>query len=280
MSDVVDTEKKLLMIRSAVELWAIPGYRRPIDKAEVELVEIIGETSFDELYRCGLTCCRHEHLYGFVVKCGNGLITNIGQDCGKRYFGVVWGQLKARFQRQQNIERWREAIVKRQSGIVELRKQTAYLWLGHEQGLHLYDEMRRMLNKVLKSSADNLRVRARRNEADVRIERTLTAKEREAAAATKGAIVATDLVGRINGLGAVHKYPRMKKILFSILGTQLDEFIALDVDALSIDELKRWSEWAGKVSSLLAEAKEIMKDCERFLVVSNRKFLIEHEKLL
>lgn len=91
----------VIRFRSAEEFKSRPSWQDGLDHAEHKLLRIIGDYSLSEkeALPCGLKGCRTLHQNGYVVETVDGLETHIGQNCGRRYFNVNWGELKATFKR-------------------------------------------------------------------------------------------------------------------------------------------------------------------------------------
>ncbi len=76
-----------------------PGFVRDFDPAQHKLSSVIGRYALKDEVRCGLSNCRQPHSKGYIVVTADGCETNIGKDCGKRYFGVEFETLSKKFDR-------------------------------------------------------------------------------------------------------------------------------------------------------------------------------------
>lgn len=86
-----------IRFRSADEFRSRSAWRDRVDPAKHRLKRIIGDYSFsrENELPCGLLGCRTPHQNGYVVETEDGLETHIGNHCGRRYFGVNWGEIQS-----------------------------------------------------------------------------------------------------------------------------------------------------------------------------------------
>lgn len=71
---------------------------------------IIGRYALGDQVRCGLKNCHTMHNHGYIVTAENGQETNIGKDCGKRYFSVDFEQVKRQFDRDMDAMENRDLL--------------------------------------------------------------------------------------------------------------------------------------------------------------------------
>ena len=63
------------------------AFEAPINPKDHKLTAVLAEYSFTQKAPCGLSTCRTAHHYGFLVRTASGLETNMGNVCGRHYFG-------------------------------------------------------------------------------------------------------------------------------------------------------------------------------------------------
>src|SRR5882724_11249527 len=92
-------EQHPIRFSSADEFKTRAAWRDGVDPAQHKPAKIIGDYAFakTEALPCGLKSCRTKHQYGYVIRTEDGLETHIGRHCGKRYFGVQWGEIQSVF---------------------------------------------------------------------------------------------------------------------------------------------------------------------------------------
>jgi len=95
----ISTEKGLFRVQQWDDVCTRPGFTPDLDPVAFPLRAIIGRYVFGEQVRCGLKHFHTMHNHGYIVVAENGKETNIGKDCGKRYFSVDFEQTKRWFER-------------------------------------------------------------------------------------------------------------------------------------------------------------------------------------
>lgn len=89
-------------IRTPADLSAVPGYQENVSFSKASgrrLESMITDYHFakaDE-YPCGIHECRTPHMHGYLVRCSDGVLTNIGKDCGKRHLGIDFVRTRKAF---------------------------------------------------------------------------------------------------------------------------------------------------------------------------------------
>lgn len=73
--------------KSFEEMSERTAFRAPIDPHLHKITDVLTEYSFNRLVPCGLSSCRTDHRYGFLVRTASGVETNIGNVCGRNHFG-------------------------------------------------------------------------------------------------------------------------------------------------------------------------------------------------
>jgi len=113
-----------IRFRAAEDFKSRPNYRDDLDHLQHKLHRIIGDYSFPKSaqIRCGLKECRTKHWHGgYVVETVDGLETNIGADCGKKYFSVNWGDLQTAFDKaaaDRDLREWLQELLGRRSSLL------------------------------------------------------------------------------------------------------------------------------------------------------------------
>lgn len=106
----LNNDKELVRIKSWEDISTRAGFCPDLDPAQNPLKTIIGRYVFGDQVRCGLKNCHTMHNHGYIVTSENGQETNIGKDCGKRYFSVDFEQAKRLFDRKMNAIENREIL--------------------------------------------------------------------------------------------------------------------------------------------------------------------------
>lgn len=97
--NTLNINKSLVEAEGWDQIESRPGFVRDLDPAQHKLSSVIGRYALKDEVRCGLSNCRQPHSKGYIVVTADGCETNIGKDCGKRYFGVEFETLSKKFNR-------------------------------------------------------------------------------------------------------------------------------------------------------------------------------------
>jgi len=108
----LSTDRGLVKVEDWKEIASLPGFIDNLDPRNQKLASIIGQYVFPEKIRCGLSNCHTPHAKGYVANTESGLITNIGKDCGKRYFGIDFENQSKKFDSDVKAQNNRESLSK------------------------------------------------------------------------------------------------------------------------------------------------------------------------
>lgn len=92
-------EHKFGTIKTSADLKVIPGYLSKVDFSEAskrrldEMLDGYDFTKEDE-YPCGIKGCATKHQHGYLVRTTDGILTNIGNRCGKKYLDLDFDRVK------------------------------------------------------------------------------------------------------------------------------------------------------------------------------------------
>ena len=81
------SKKHFVRITTWDDIFKLSGYTDSIDPKREKLKQVITKYELPNKGRCGLSNCRTPHNIGCIVETESGRLTNLGNDCGKKYFG-------------------------------------------------------------------------------------------------------------------------------------------------------------------------------------------------
>lgn len=122
--------------------------------------------------------------------------------------------------------------------------------------------------------------RAQKKEAVVEKGVRLTEDEIASQVGLGGSRFRTETIYIISGISAVASYKKLRSILKTYLGTELEVFRSINPDIEGYEGLRRWNNWKNKIDSRLAKAESIIADCRRFLEPSNIRNIRANQGLL
>jgi hypothetical protein len=90
-------ERGFEQIESWQQILELPGFTGDLNPEEKQLKEIIGRYIFRDKIPCGLSTCKQPHGRGYIVTTKSGDVTNIGNVCGKKHFGIQFDEFSKVF---------------------------------------------------------------------------------------------------------------------------------------------------------------------------------------
>lgn len=258
----LNSEQGLTTVESWEDIESRPGFVTDLNPSDHKLDSIIGRYMFKDKIRCGLSNCHTPHAKGYIAATKDGLSTNIGKDCGKRYFGVDFETMAKKFDRDitevenrsrlcgfslqvEEIERVLSDLRQKPRGADWVYKKTRPLV---SVGKGCPEEVVRRISAMLKNGTNTLTS-----------EREATSSEIDALEAMQGRklqrpYVISESVADISGLQALYPENDLKALLVLDLEANLREFKEKDIDSLTYDELRRWAKWTDSVDSTMERA--------------------------
>ncbi|GAA6578881.1 hypothetical protein AF22_02538 [Klebsiella pneumoniae CHS 66] len=106
------------------------NFHENVDLKDKKLFKIIGSYELQDKRTCGITSCHKAHNRGYIVATEDGIETNIGNDCGFKYFNVAFNDLTNLFLRNLKNEQRKLSLFKAIAKISEWRKKADLLKEG------------------------------------------------------------------------------------------------------------------------------------------------------
>ena len=211
---------------------------------------------------------------------GKGAVTNIGNVCGKKHFGVDFEQSKNRFNQAVNAQLYRQRIAEKQNHIPSLLARLDALQSKHS--CECYTKMHGYMTRTFdERTSKTLKEKARRG--DNRITRAvrIDKDERELGLGfDREEEYRDELLFTISGVQAVNSYVKLTPRKLEVLRSELEAFREIDPDSLSYMGLKQHDNWVKRIDEVIDELDEVLADCVRFLSGGNIKGVIQHKHSL
>ncbi len=260
----LNTEQGLTIVESWDDIELRPGFVTDLNPSDHNLDSIIGRYLFRDKIRCGLSNCHTPHAKGYIATTKEGLSTNIGKDCGKKYFGVDFETMSKKFDRDiteaENRSRlcgFSLQVDEIERALLDLRqKPRGADWVYKKTrdlvsvGKGCPEDVVRRIATMLKNGTNTLTT-----------EREATSSEVDALEAMQGRKlqrphVISEPVADIVGLQALYPENDLKALLVLDLKANLREFkdMDMDIDSLTYDELRHWAKWADSVENTMERA--------------------------
>ncbi len=263
------------------DIEAMPGFQRNLDPSQHKLESIVGRYAFPAYVQCGLSNCHTPHGKGYIAKTVDGALTNIGKDCGKKYFGVDFETLSATFERNLKETEQRERLNSFSLQIEGILARVTELREG--------DNGARWIHKMiehLKSPRDvpepivrqvEVMVKGRTNQL---IERRLATKaEREAMAATgqREAYIIDEIIAEVAGVEALYPENDLRMLLVFTIEEPLRQLDKLDIGSLTPAELRKWVKIVDGIEPALERAGQAIVEGRKLLTAENLEPLLRIE---
>lgn len=278
----LNNDKGLVRIESWEDVETRPGFTKDIDPKAIKLKAIIGSYAFADHIPCGLSSCHQPHGHGYLVVTHDGRETNIGKDCGRKFFSVDFVTMQKMFDRELKASLNREHLWSIKNRLPSIRIEIAKLKQGQFGASWMHSQIVQLLGQSgsLPRSITNAVNEAVRSNGALKIQRALTKEERK----IRG--VAADVTGlehrrtrteqfTIEQIGQIDGYTSLmnENSLRGILVDKLEPFItaldAVDLDSLSRKELNALYRAGSDFDILLQRLKNAIADGTRLLQKDN-----------
>lgn len=277
----LNDSKGLVRIGEWSEIEQRAGFRTDVNPDKHQLAAIIGRYVRPDKVRCGLSNCHSPHARGYLVATKDGLETNIGKDCGAKYFGVDFETLSKQFDRDIEEKERREALWSFSFRIDEIEQHIANLRNDDRGADWVYKKSRPLVEvnqgcptKVVRQMAELLKS----GSGTLQISRVATEAEVEDAEALEGKKIQQpyyilDATFEIQGVEALADENNLRNILILDLEENLAAFRGKSIDELRYEELRRWAMWVAKVDEKLNKAESALMLGRKLLIADNLKCL-------
>lgn len=274
---VLNTEKGFVQVGEWADIESRPGFTESLDPQTNELANIIGSYIFPNLIRCGLSNCHTPHAKGYIAVTKSGRETNIGNVCGKKYFGVDFETMTRSFDESFQEQKDRETLwtFKFQmdafkARIEDLRKQDRGADWAHQK-LKPFIEGDRAISHVVQKIGEMVRT------GDSRLgkQREATEEEIQAQELAQGKRIVDrpyyieERIGTIAGIEALSRQNDLKHLLIHELQQRAKEFGECNIDSLTRSELRSWAKWVGGTDSIFDKAQSALQSARRLLTREN-----------
>ena len=273
----LNSDKGLVVIESWDDVVRRPGFVDSLNPQEHSLKAILGRYMLRDSVNCGLSECHTPHGKGYLVLTRDGLETNIGHACGKKYFGVDFETLSRKLDRDITEKNNRELLVTFSFRIEELQTRISLSREGDFGARRLQSLMRPL--RVLSTGCPEpivtnmLRMIKARTSA-ITVSRQLSEEETQRIEALNNTTLprpyeVEDRVADIDGMEALFPENDLKVLLAQEVEEPLRTFESEDVDSMSFEALRRWVKWTANVERNLDRVEAIVTAARRLLTQTN-----------
>lgn len=258
----LNTEQGLISVENWEDIESRPGFSTDLNPSDHQLDSIIGRYLFKEKIKCGLSNCHTPHAKGYIVATKDGQSTNIGKDCGKKYFGVDFEDLSKKFDRDITEKENRDRLFSFSFQIEELegtisdlrKKERGADWVNKKTrplvsaGKDCPEVIVRRISSMIKNGTNILFVQRESTQAEIETLESIQGRK------IKRPHIIEERIAEIAGIHALYPENDLKKLLVDDLEVGLKAFKNKDIDLLSYDDLRYWTKWISSIENILERA--------------------------
>ena len=266
------SKKHILRIKTWDDIYEMSGYTDSLDPKKEKLKQVINKYELPNKGRCGLSNCRTPHNIGCIVETESGRLTNLGNDCGKKYFGENFTSLSNKLSKEidysnkiENIKLAKLNIAENYRKLNEIEAdwkkiESVYRAIKSEGLDGLYDKLEQM--KHSKSSIIAIQRRATKSE--IELEEVRTGKD------VQNPFYISDNLGDLKGLNYLTDRNKIKAIILNNKIT-LDRLNDFDEDKTTLKELSKMIKENEKLNDSVREAHCIITDGFKLFSADNMR---------
>lgn len=274
---VLNSEKEIIRVEAWEDIVTRPGFNRNLNPEKHALESIIGRYAFRDYVPCGLSNCHTPHGRGYIVVTKDGHETNIGKDCGKTYFGVDFETLSNKFDRDITEKENREKLWSFFFRSEEFHAKVTTIRTEENGANWVYRETSNLLNPQKVPSKAIRRINSMVKARDSRLfqDREATEDEIEQMERAQGRRIrerpqyVSIPLGQLQGLDALYPENNLRVLLVEELEERLKLLGDTNIDALSFEDLRKWSKWLGSLDALFERATQSVKSGRMLLTQAN-----------
>lgn len=261
----LSTERGLVKVESWEDITGLPGFMDDLDPKDQKLDSIIGQYIFADKIRCGLSNCHTQHAKGYVASTESGQITNIGKDCGKKYFGIDFENLSKKFDADVKAQKNREALSIFLNQAEDLEERISSLRHAHKGADWVYKQINSLTtfnqeipNEIVRKIKEMTKIR----NGALSIQREATDEEIEDLEAIAGKNIKdrphyiSEKVAEITGIEAIYPENDLRNLLVIDLEQGIKKIKGIDIYTASQSELARQAKWASSTDQKIRVAEK------------------------
>ena len=266
------SKKPFVRITTEDDIFKMSGYTDSLDPKKERLKQVINRYELPNKVRCGLSNCRTPHNIGCIVETESGRLTNLGNDCGRKYFGEKFTSLSNKLSKEIDYFNKVESIKLAKLNITEnYRKlseieadwkkiETVYRTIKSEGLDGLYDKLEQM--KHSKSSTISRQRKA--TESEIELEEVRTGKD------IQNPFYISENLGNLRGLNYLIDRIKIKDMIQNsrLILESLDKF---DVSNTTFKDLNKMVKDIENLQDSVREAHSIIIEGHKLFESDNMR---------
>lgn len=266
------SKKYFVRITTWDDIYKMSGYTDSLDPKKEKLKQVINKYELPNKGRCGLSNCRTPHNIGCIVETESGRLTNLGNDCGKKYFGENFTSLSNKLSKEidysnkiENIKLAKLNIAENYRKLNEIEAdwkkiESVYRTIKSEGLDGLYDKLEQM--KHSKSSTISRQRKA--TESEIELEEVRTGKD------VQNPFYISEILGDLKGLNYLADRIKIKALILNnkIILESLNEF---DENKTTFKELSKMVKENENLNDSVRKAHSIIADGFKLFSADNMR---------
>lgn len=255
---LLNSEKELVKVESWDDILSRPGFTSNLNPAGHTLEAILGSYKFAEKIHCGLSNCHTLHAKGYIASTKKGRETNIGRDCGKKYFGVDFETMAAKFERDTEEKENRNKLHSFRFTLDKLKEKIAHIRSEEHGADWINKHTTKLVNLSKEMPVDVVRrinnmVKTQQNV--LTTQRQATEQETENLEISQNKRLPRphyieEPIASIDGLECLQPENNLRTLLIFELSEKIRNFESLDIDLMNFNTLRLWSRWVTGIDEI------------------------------
>ncbi len=261
------SDRNYARVKEWTDVTDMAGFTSTLNPSEHVLTSVIAKYEMPTKVRCGLSNCKTPHFKGYVVVTKSGNVTNIGNHCGKKHFGLEFSAIAKTYEQglreyeaRDSIKEFKNKLSKERERVTELRTSKG----GTDEiynktrvlvtyGKGMPDELIDQIKTMVKSRNPKIAVNRRLTEAEIKDLEAIQNKK------LPRPYYAEEKLGDLAGLSALYKENDLREIIVHDIEAGFKLLSELDEDTATYKKLVEIANWCSSFETKIAKVESICK---------------------
>ena len=266
------SKKHFVRITTWDDIFKLSGYTDSIDPKREKLKQVITKYELPNKGRCGLSNCRTPHNIGCIVETESGRLTNLGNDCGKKYFGDNFTSLSNKLSKEIDYFNKVENIKLAKSNITENYRKLSEIEADWKKIESVYRNMKsegleclyNKLEQMRHSKSSSISIQRRATKSEIEFEEVRTGKT------VQSPFYISENLGNLKGLSYLVDRIKIKDMIQNnkIILENLENF---DEENIAFKDLNKMTKDNERLKDSIYEAHSIIREGFKLFEADNMR---------
>ncbi len=261
------SDRNYARVKDWSDITEMAGFTSTLNPSEHVLTSVVAKYEMPTKVPCGLSNCRTPHFKGYVVVTKSGYVTNIGNHCGKKHFGLEFSAIAKTYEQglreyeaRDTIKEFKGRMSKEKERVSELRtskggideiynKTRVLLTYGKGMPDELIDE----LKKMVKARNPKIAVDRRLTEEEIKDLEAIQSKR------LPRPYYAEEKLGDLAGLSALYKENDPRELVVHDIEMGFKLLADFEEDTATYKKLIEVANWCSSFETKIARVESICK---------------------